>query len=165
MEKNYKMKMMTVLGNVAFTPVAGRGRPVKTVEAEAEEYCRRAVSLACHNLYIRHGWPKGKYVHVGESEVVKRPIRGWARTIFFMRMAAWGFGDYFPKFTKEFTSTHFPVAECWIVTTPLEVKAESEEAAKVMLSKGVILRAKSDRTLLEKYCFFCYRLGRTIWAD
>jgi len=149
----YRMKLLTALGNAAFTPVARRGRPLAEVRREANAYAGRAVKLISR---LKRGEDR---IRLGESTIEKRTLDGEARTMFFMRMGVWWFPEAFPKFTSEFTASHFPVTECWIVKTDVEVDAESKEEAEKKAQLDIIVRASADPVLLGEFDFFCRRLG------
>ncbi len=149
----YKMQRLTALGISVFTPIARDGRPLAEVRHEAEDYAERALALVARS---KEGCES---VRLGESSIRKLPIEGAARTMFFMRLGAWWFTDSFPKFTSEFTASHFPITECWVVTTELEVDAESQEAAERKARFDAVVRTAADPALLGESDFFCCRLG------
>lgn len=149
----YRIQLLTALGIAVFTPVARQGRPLAEARGEADTYAERAVKLISR---IKCG---DGHIRLGESSIEKRPIDGKARTMFFMRMGAWWFPNAFPKFTSEFTASHFPVTECWVVRTGVEVDAESKEEAEKKAQLDIIVRASADQALLGEFDFFCRRLG------
>ena len=149
----YQVKMATILVNVAFPAIARAGRPLDIVTAEAEKYADGAIEL-------RQEIREGSGIKVVSTAVERRPITGWARTTVFIRMAAWWFRDHFPRFTPEFTASHFPVVDCRVVRTEALVEATSKDAACKAVRDGLVVRYAADRTKLGEFEFFCRRAGR-----
>lgn len=149
----YRMQRLTALGISVFTPIARNGHALKETRCEANAYAERALSLAIH---AKDG---EKRLRLGASSIKKFPVVGEARTMFFMRLGAWWFPDSFPKFTPAFTASHFPVTECWIVTTDVEVDADSRDEAVRKAHFDATTRVCADPTLLGETEFFCRRMG------
>ena len=153
--QTFGVELLTVLGNAVFAPIARKGRPLAVVSGEANAYVDRAVSLVTR----LNADADCNGIRLGASEIRKSAIEGWARTIFFMRLGTWWFPKAFPQFAPAFTSTHFPVAECWIVKTPVEVVSATEDEALQKVRRAAVVRASIDPTLLKDNEFFCRRLG------
>ena len=153
--QTFAVELLTVLGNAVFSPIARKGRPLAVVSDEANAYADRAVSLVAH-LSVDTDCDG---IRLGVSEIKRKPMEGWVRTIFFMRLGTWWFPKTFPQFTPEFTSSHFPVVECWTVKTSVEVVAATEDEALQKVIRAAVVRASVASTMLKENEFFCRRLG------